>query len=313
MIGETSVLVAFAAGLLSFVSPCVLPLIPSYLSFISGANYQELSAGSADRRVIMWRTTFFVIGFSIVFVALGILFSQSGLLFSNVGRWINIVAGAIVVFLGLNTLFNFVATLNAERRVQLTRRPASAVGAAAVGMAFGAGWSPCIGPILAGILFLAGSSGDVGQAAFLLGVYSLGLGLPFLIAGFAFTRTSAVLDRLKRHMGAIKTVSGVFLILVGLMIAFGRFQRLTGLITGSGYRLARWSAAEPVLANVVFTTLFVALAALGPALRLIKRKSMFTPINAAFGIVMLSTAAAGLAGALDIGGLLGAWLSFEGI
>ena len=305
---------AFGAGLLSFASPCVLPLVPSYLSFVGGASYRELATGNADRRVIVWRTAWFVLGFSIVFVAFGMLFSRAGYLISHLGAWINLTAGAIIVFFGLHTLFDLAKVLNVERRVRIARRPASVVGATAVGMAFGAGWSPCIGPILGTILFLAGyRGGSVGQAALLLAAYALGLGAPFVLTACAFVRAGGVIERLKRRPRAVRIVSGASLIVVGLAVAFGRFVRLTGSITAGGYRLARWSAAEPVAHDVVFTIVCLALAAPGPAVRLAAGKRAFTPLNAAFGIAMVGVAVSLWIGALDLGRLLGAWLRFEGI
>jgi cytochrome c biogenesis protein CcdA len=195
MTAEINLVLAFVAGLLSFLSPCVLPLIPSYLSFVSGVSFKDLGEAGAVRWMILSRTVFFVAGFTIVFVALGILFSGPALLFSNASRWINFGAGLVVVLLGINIAFDLVGALNVERRFHTTRRPTGYLGAILVGMAFGAGWSPCIGPILASILFLAGTQGEAGRAAILLLVYSLGLGLPFLVTGAAFTRVSAYLQR----------------------------------------------------------------------------------------------------------------------
>ena len=311
---ETSLWLAFGAGLLSFASPCVLPLVPSYLSFVGGANYREPATGSAARRVIVWRTAFFVLGFSIVFVAFGVLFSRAGYLISRLGAWIDVTAGAIIVFFGLHTLFDLVAVLNVERKIRIARRPASVVGATAVGMAFGAGWSPCIGPILATILFLAGGQGGTaGRAAVLLAAYALGLGAPFLLTACAFVRAGGVIARLKRYRRAVRIVSGAFLIVVGLAVAFGRFSRLTGLISAGGYRLARWSAAEPVAHDVVFTIVCLALAVSSPAVRLAAGKRTFTPLNAAFSVAMVGVTVSLWTGALDLGRLLGAWLRFEGI
>jgi cytochrome c-type biogenesis protein len=204
MTADINLVLAFVAGLLSFLSPCVLPLIPSYLSFVSGVSFQELSERhGVARSVIMVRTAFFVLGFSIVFVVLGILFAGPAMLFSGASRWINLGAGVIVILLGFNVMFDVFSGLNLERRMQVSKRPANAAGAVVVGMAFGAGWSPCIGPILASILLLAGSQGGTGRAALLLAVYSAGLGLPFLLAGAAFTRVSRSIQRIKRYFPLI--------------------------------------------------------------------------------------------------------------
>ena len=129
--------------------------------------------------------------------------------------------------------------------MHVSKRPANAAGAVVVGMAFGAGWTPCIGPILASILLLAGSQGETGRAALLLAVYSVGLGLPFLIAGAAFTRVSRSMQRIKRYFPAIKTISGLFLILIGVLIAVGRFQQLNGFLSATAFQLRGWSEANP--------------------------------------------------------------------
>ncbi len=313
MSGQLNVLIAFAAGLLSFLSPCVLPLVPSYLSYVSGAGFDELTSGSGDRRIIFLRTLFFVIGFSLVFVVLGLLFAGPALLFSGAIRWINLVAGGIVVLLGLNVLFDFVHVLNFEKRFRLERRPVSLIEASLVGVAFGAGWSPCIGPILASILFLAGSSGESGRAAVLLGVYSLGLGAPFLIAGVTFTRATKLLDRLKRHMRTIKTVSGVFLVFIGLLIALGRFQQLNGVLAAMGTNLAAWAQRAPRTADLIFGVFLLLLALFHPLVRVFVRKTTLRPLGTTVSVLLLLLSISQFAGWFDLGPLLGSWLMFQGI
>ncbi|HKJ85409.1 MAG TPA: cytochrome c biogenesis protein CcdA, partial [Spirochaetia bacterium] len=159
---------SFAAGLLSFLSPCIVPLVPSYLSFIGGVAANEASDRAPTRGVVILRTALFVLGFTVVFVVLGIVFSGSGALFSNTGNIINVIAGAVVIVLGLNVIFDFWKFLNIERRFHLSSRPAGHFGSVLIGMAFGAGWTPCIGPILASVLILAGSSGSIGTGALYL-------------------------------------------------------------------------------------------------------------------------------------------------
>lgn len=310
---DLNILIAFAAGLLSFLSPCVLPLIPSYLSFVSGVQFQELTTGTGNRRVIFFRTLFFVLGFSMVFVVLGLLFSGPALLFSGAVRWINLVAGAIVILLGFNVMFDIVAVLNMEKRLHLGTRPASLAGAVVVGMAFGAGWSPCIGPILASILFLAGSTGETGRAALLLAVYSLGLGAPFLAAGLAFTRVSTYLNRIKKHFGTIKTVSGLFLIAIGLLIALGRFQQINGVLAAAGTGLTAWSEADPRRADIVFGVIALVLASLHPLLRVIRHRSILRPAGTTISLLLLLLAVSQFAGWFDLGPLVASWLLFQGI
>lgn len=311
--GEVSVLLAFVAGLLSFLSPCVLPLIPSYLSFISGVSFQDLSRQNVDRLRILGRTAFFVLGFSIVFVALGILFASPALLFSGVLTWLNLAAGLVVVLLGLNITFDFVSLLNRERRFHVRNRPAGAFGAITVGMAFGAGWSPCIGPILASILFLAGAEGNAGRAALLLLSYSLGLGLPFLAAGLAFTRVTAYLQRIKPYLGVIRGFSGLFLIAVGLLIAFGRFQQINALILSGGYDLQQWSATNPERSRIVFSVFLLAAAALHPTVRRLRGLKLLKPVGSSISLLLLLAGVLQWAGVLDAGALLGRWLMYQGI
>ncbi|MDX9958616.1 MAG: cytochrome c biogenesis protein CcdA, partial [Spirochaetia bacterium] len=169
MNGNVSILLAFGAGLLSFLSPCVLPLIPGYLSFISGRSGQEIRSGEA-KAGIFFRTLFFVAGFSTVFIGLGLVFSGGGMLFAGrATRIITSVAGTIIVLFGLNMIFDIFKALNREVRAQVSTKPAGAAGSFVVGMAFGAGWTPCIGPILASILLVASRSGRAPEAALLLG------------------------------------------------------------------------------------------------------------------------------------------------
>lgn len=311
---EVSLLLAFVAGLLSFLSPCVLPLIPSYLSFMSGVAFRDLDRPGEVRRRLVGRTVLFVLGFSIVFVVLGLLFSGPAMLFSGASRWINFISGVLVILLGVNVMFDLVSALNVERRVQTRHRPAGAAGTVLVGMAFGAGWSPCIGPILASILLLAGTGGEPTRAAALLAVYSAGLGLPFLLAGLAFGRFSRSMQRLKPYMGIIRLVSGGFLVALGVLIMFGRFQQLNGWLLQSGMALESWSARNALLARLIFGTIPIALGLLIPFhsiarhRRLPRRPVSLLGMGLLCGLGVLS-----LAGILNMPALLAGWLRYQGI
>jgi len=149
---------SFAAGVLSFLSPCIVPLVPSYLSFIGGVAATEAADRAPTRGVVILRTLLFVLGFTVVFVVLGIVFSGSGALFSNAASVMNVIAGGVVILLGLNVIFDFWKFLNIERRFHLSSRPAGHFGSVLIGMAFGAGWTPCIGPILASVLMRPASA-----------------------------------------------------------------------------------------------------------------------------------------------------------
>lgn len=243
---------SFAAGLLSFLSPCIVPLVPSYLSFVGGVAATEARESTVSRGIVILRTLLFVLGFTIVFVVLGVAFSGSGALFRNTGTVINVIAGGVVILLGLNIIFDFWKFLNIERRIHFTKRPAGHAGALVIGMAFGAGWTPCIGPILASILLLAGTSGNVATGALYLVAFSLGLGVPFLLAGVFFGRAAEGLRRIRRYIPAIKTASGVLLVVIGILIAVGRLQQLSARLIAWGAQLSAWDAAHPALSNALF-------------------------------------------------------------
>ena len=248
---------AFLAGILSFVSPCVLPLIPSYIAIIGGTSLQDLKDTSGKRLAAFKNTVFFTLGFAIVFVALGILFTATFGLLSGVGQIINTVAGIIVILLGFHFIFDFWKILEIEKRYQLKSRHTGVVGSFLLGMAFGAAWSPCVGPILGSILLLAGTTGKLMQGAFLLFVFSAGLGLPFLLTGLFFSFALKQFNRLKPHLAVIKTISGVFMIFIGVLILLGRLQKLNIVLAVFAQNLYNWDQANPLLSRLVFGTLFL--------------------------------------------------------
>lgn len=219
-------LAAFAAGLLSFASPCVLPLIPIYLSFITGESVTTLKEGSAKRTVLLVRSALFVLGFSIVFVVLAIAF-RSGMSFAGnrTSAIITKVAGVIVILLALNMLFDFVPFLRGELRPHM-RKPSSGnaypLRAVLMGMAFAAGWTPCVGPVLSAILAYAGGSGNAAHAALLLAFYAAGLGLPFIAAGLFLDRLLPALNFLKRHAFAVRIVTAILLIILAIPMIAGK-------------------------------------------------------------------------------------------
>jgi cytochrome c-type biogenesis protein len=227
-------LAAFAAGLLSFVSPCVLPLIPGYLSYISGLTLDEMqgtgsasaAAVSTSRRRVVIASLFFILGFSVVFVSLGAAASAIGQFLQDTGRLrlLNKIAGAVVIVFGLHTMGVLrIEWLYSEKRVQMDRKPRGVFGAFVVGLAFAFGWTPCIGPILGGILAIAGSRDTVGQGVQLLAVYSLGLGIPFLVTALAINRFFAAFAKIRRHYHKIEVASGLLLVTIGVLIFTDRF------------------------------------------------------------------------------------------
>jgi len=216
-----SILLVFAAGLLSFLSPCVLPLIPSYLGILGGTRFEEF-----NRRRFIFPAVFFIFGFSAVFIVMSIIMSATFLLMGGAAVYVRTAAGIVVIILGLNVLFDFIAVLNYEKRLHLAGKYRGLGGTFLAGAAFGAGWTPCIGPVLAGVLFLAGQGGKAGIAALYLAVYSLGLGIPFLLAAAFFDRFLVTAKWFRTRLPLIQKISGVLLILIGFLILSGRFFAL---------------------------------------------------------------------------------------
>ena len=221
---NVTLLAAFAAGFLSFISPCVLPLIPGYISFVSGASLEEMRAGQgAARRQVLIRSVAFVLGFSLVFIALGASATAIGRFIFDKLPILTKIAGALIIVFGLHMMGVFrLAWLDAEKRAQAQRKPAGPVGALLVGIAFAFGWTPCIGPILAGILVVAGSQETIREGVLLLAVYSLGLGVPFLLTSIAIDRFFSVAAAIRRHYHAIELSSGGLLVAIGLLIFTGQ-------------------------------------------------------------------------------------------
>ena len=223
---DVSLIAAFVAGFLSFVSPCVLPLIPGYISFVSGVSVEEMrgDAPPATSRLQIFVTSLaFVIGFSLVFIALGASATAIGkFLFAKLPL-LSKIAGVILIIFGLHTMGVFrLAFLETEKRVHAQRKPAGPLGAMLVGIAFAFGWTPCIGPILGGILAIAGSRNSVNEGITLLAVYSLGLGIPFLITSLAINQFFCAAKRIRRYYHAIELTSGALLVVIGVLIMTGQ-------------------------------------------------------------------------------------------
>ena len=231
---NVSLIAAFGAGFLSFISPCVLPLIPGYLSFVSGVSLEEMrdDTAVAARRQVIVTSLAFVLGFSLVFIALGASASAIGKFLFRNSTILTKVAGALVIVFGLHTMGVFrLPFLETEKRLQAGAKPKSLLGAIMVGMAFGFGWTPCIGPILSGILTLAGSRETVREGVVMLAVYSLGLGIPFLLASLTINKFFAVSARLRRHYHAIEVTSGALLVGIGLLLFTDQLTVITRLLT----------------------------------------------------------------------------------
>ncbi|MDQ2932403.1 MAG: cytochrome c biogenesis protein CcdA [Gemmatimonadota bacterium] len=217
-------LVAFSAGLLSFLSPCVLPLVPSYVTFITGLSLEEVRT---SRRTALIHALLFVLGFSLIFITLGATASVLGRVLFVARVWIARLGGALIIVFGLYLLgvFNF-RLLGQDKRVYLADKPLGYLGTVFVGIAFGAGWTPCIGPILGSILIYTSSTADLHRGLLLLTAYSAGLAIPFIVAALAIDRFLAVFARYRGAMKWVNRLGGVLLISVGLLLITNYFTVL---------------------------------------------------------------------------------------
>lgn len=222
-----AMLVALTAGVLSFLSPCVLPIVPPYLAYMGGISMAEMREGAGRRQAVL-AAALFVLGLSTVFVFLGFTASIFGQFFLQYQDILAKVAGGVVIVFGLHFLGVFrIPMLDREARMDAGDRGGSAFGAYVLGLAFAFGWTPCIGPQLGAILGIAAVESSVTRGTVLLGVYALGLGLPFLLAAMFIERAMGLMTRLKRHMRMIERVMGLLLIAVGLMLLTGAFTTLS--------------------------------------------------------------------------------------
>ena len=223
--------VAFLAGLLSFLSPCVLPVVPSYLSYVTGiSGVAELRQ---RRHLALLHAALFVVGFTLIFVALGATATAFGRLLNTYQDWLERIGGLLIVVFGLYTVGALkVGFLAREVRWDLGDKPLGYLGSVLAGLAFGAGWTPCIGPILGSILLYTSSRADFAQGIWMLLAYSLGLAIPFLVAAWALERFLGWMKRFRRYVGVVEKVAGVLLIAFGLLLLTGTFTLLSGWLQG---------------------------------------------------------------------------------
>ena len=218
-------LVALTAGMLSFLSPCVLPIVPAYLAYMGGVSLDDMAEARAARLKAITTALFFVLGLSTVFLFLGFTASIFGQFFLQHQVLLGRIAGAVVVIFGLHFLGVFrIPILDREARLDAGDRGGSALGAYVLGLAFAFGWTPCIGPQLSVILSLAATESSVERGTLLLGVYALGLGVPFLLAAAFMTQAQGLMQRIKRHMKLIERAMGVLLVGVGVALMTGAFS-----------------------------------------------------------------------------------------
>jgi cytochrome c-type biogenesis protein len=217
-----ALLVAFSAGILSFLSPCVLPIVPPYLAYMGGVSVTDMEDKRAARGRAVVASLFFVLGLSTVFLILGAGASALGRAFASYRPYLEVGAGVVVVIFGLHFLGLFrLKFLDREMRMDAGDQGGSAFGAYFLGLAFAFGWTPCLGPILSAILSLAGGQADVSKGVILLGVYAIGLGVPFVLVAAFFPQMKRPMAWMKRNMGVIEKTSGVLLVVVGLAMATG--------------------------------------------------------------------------------------------
>ena len=219
---EVNVFVAFAAGVFSFLSPCVLPLIPSYLSFVSGVSLEEMRGAQAAARVrtrVLLNSVAFILGFSLVFVSLGASASFLGSLFLGYRDAFRLVGGFFVLLVGLYLVGAFkIAALERYLQFDLKDKPAGYLGSVLVGITFAVAWTPCVGPVLGAVLALAGASGEVGRGIFLLSSYAAGLGVPFFLSAMAVNSFLQFSQRFRRYIHAVHVLGGVLLIIAGILL-----------------------------------------------------------------------------------------------
>lgn len=221
-----SLLIATLAGVLSFLSPCVLPIVPPYLAFMAGSSVEEMSKGR-DRKVIAM-AAFFVMGLSTVFIFLGFAASAFGQVFLQYQTQMGMVAGAVIILFGLHFLGLLkIPFLYREARFDAGDQSGSLFGAYILGLAFAFGWTPCIGPVLGTILSLAAQEGSIERGVIMMAFYAMGLGLPFMLAAIFMRKFLGVMTSLRKHMGMIEKVMGVMLVVVGVMLLTGTFAELS--------------------------------------------------------------------------------------
>jgi len=234
---QISLPLAFLAGFVSFLSPCILPVVPSYLSFVSGLTLGELSdhATKEVRRRAAIHSTLFVLGFSLVFMTMGLVATSFGTAVAQALPLVNRIGGGVMILFGLFVLGVVrLPALYRELRVHVRSQPVSALGSLVVGVAFGAGWTPCIGPILGSILLYASLETTMMEGTILLAAYALGLGIPFVVASVALNWFLAGSERARAWMVPLQRAAGTVLIVIGLLMVTGRFASLTAFLAGMG-------------------------------------------------------------------------------
>lgn len=226
-LSNISLILAFSAGLLSFLSPCVLPLVPAYITYITGSAIADLNTGRA-RLYALYKSLGFVLGFSLVFIAMGASITSIGRLFAGNMDTFRKIGGTLIVLFGIHITGLFkIKTLYYEKRLVPFEKLSRNISSVFIGMAFAAGWTPCVGPILASILIYAGSMETVTMGILLLAAYSLGLAVPFILTAYAVGSFSGYFKRISGYLNTISIISGVLLILMGILIFTNKIAALS--------------------------------------------------------------------------------------
>lgn len=224
---DISMVLAFSAGLLSFLSPCVLPLVPAYVSYLTGSAINDLSRGRA-KLYTLYKAIGFTVGFSIIFIVMGLSITTLGKYFDKYQETIRIIGGILVIIFGLHLSGLIkIKYLYYEKRLKEPSKLGSGASSILIGMAFASGWTPCIGPILYSILIYAGSTATIYKGVLLLTAYSMGLAMPFIFTALAIESFSKYFAKLSKHMTVISAISGLLVVAVGLVILFDKFLRLS--------------------------------------------------------------------------------------
>lgn len=232
---EVSIIISFTAGILTFLSPCILPLFPSYISYITGKSFEDIKGQDPSfniKKATALNSLFFILGFSIIFVLLGITFVYIGSFF-GIGRlWLQRIGGILIILFGLHIsgIFN-IKFLNCEKKLGYNKKRFGYAGSLLIGMAFAVGWTPCVGPILSSILLYASTLESLPRAAVLLFFYSLGLGVPFFAASLAINQFLFLFNRFRNFTRFIPLATGLFLILIGILLLSGQFSMFSSLLS----------------------------------------------------------------------------------
>ncbi|GMO39900.1 MAG: cytochrome c biogenesis protein CcdA [Termitinemataceae bacterium] len=313
-----SIISAFAAGVLSFLSPCVLPLLSTYLVFISGQKNHTV------RRNLIISTLMFILGFSAVFIGMSVLLYGFFVLLGGISTILNIIAGIIIIIFGANIIFNFLPFLSYSQEETCEtctpnnpmfskKRPKGYIGAFIVGIAFGISWTPCVGTFLGSILLMAGQSDQMALSVVYLAFFSAGLGLPFLAVSVFWNSLLVPIAKLKTAMNTIRIISGIFLIMIGLLMASNRFAMLNTFFFKAGYTLEKLIKQDAAGVHIVPAVIFFVIAIIPVVIAAIRKQKLIKAKLIVPFTVFFILAIINLTGLINIASLVSIWLTFSGL